>query len=98
LAANFRHGVSSLTQPDVLTCSIDHDDHLAEKAQCRNQILEANAKVDKVDQRRKQLEETLRLMQQQVDMMMEKHVANTSTSTNQVHPNYVEDFDEHHLP
>jgi len=40
----------------------------------------------------------MRLMQQQLAMMMEKHVADTSTSTSQVHPHYVEDFDDHPIP
>jgi len=46
-----------------------------------------------VGYRSAQLKDTMRLMKQQV--MMEKHVADTSTSTNQVHPNYAKDFDDH---
>jgi len=88
LTANSRHGASSLTHPLVLTCNIDHDYQLAEKAQLKQQILQVNAKANRVDQRSAQLKEKVRLMQQQVAMMMEKHVADTSTSTSQVHPNY----------
>jgi len=97
LATNFCHGASSLTQPSVLASSVDHDDQLAENAQLKQQILEANAKADKVDKRSAQLEDTVRLMQQQLAMMMKKHVADTSTSTSQVHPHYVENFDDHHV-
>jgi len=50
-----------------------------------------------VDQRSVQLEDTVRLMQQQLAMMMEKHDADTSTSTSQVHPHYAKDFDDHHV-
>jgi len=39
-----------------------------------------------VDQRSAQLEDKVRLMQQQVTMMMEKYVADTSASTSLVHP------------
>jgi len=50
------------------------------------------------DKRSAQLEDTVRLMQQQLAMMMEKYVADTSTSTSQVHPHYAENFDDHHVP
>jgi len=78
---HIRHGASSLIQPSVLASSIDHDDQLFENAQLKQQILEANAKANRVDKRSAQLEETVRLMQQELAMMMEKHVADTSTST-----------------
>jgi len=34
-------------------------------------------------------------MQQQLAMMMGRHVADTSTGTSQAHPHYAEDFDDH---
>jgi len=39
LAANFLRGASSLTQPSVLTSSIDHDYHLVENTQLKQQFL-----------------------------------------------------------
>ena len=98
MVANFHHGASSLTQPSVLASSIDHDDQLVENAQIKQQILEAKPKADRADKKSSKLEDIVRLMQQQLPMMMEKHVADTSTNTSQVHPYYARNFDDHHVP
>jgi len=40
------------------------------------------------------VEETLKLMQQQMAIMMEQNLRDTSTSMSQVHPDYANDADD----
>jgi len=86
LAANFRHGALSLTQPSVLASTIDRDEQFAQNSQLRHQILEATERANQANQRTAELKETVRLMQQQLAMMMERYVADTPIDTSEVHP------------
>ncbi|KAL9320212.1 hypothetical protein ACSQ67_012051 [Phaseolus vulgaris] len=55
-------------------------------SQLRHQILEATERANQANQRTAELKETVRLMQQQLAMMMERYVADTPIDTSEVHP------------
>ncbi|WVZ21389.1 hypothetical protein V8G54_008711 [Vigna mungo] len=81
LAANIRHGVSSLTQPSLLAAATDHIDHSAENEQLRQQVTQANITAREAMERCAKLEDTMQLLKQQMAMMMERQVGDRSTST-----------------
>ncbi|TKY68115.1 hypothetical protein E2542_SST04348 [Spatholobus suberectus] len=112
LASNIRPGVSFLTQECRFapTTSQAHQysvetEALRQQVQRANeQAAAANARVDEVtiglheaNQKYTQLEEKMRLMQDQLQMLFDRQSGGSSTGTSQVHPHYAEDLDDHHL-
>jgi len=88
LAANIRHGVSSLTQPSLLAAATnhidlsatDHIDYSAENEQLRRQVTQANITAREAMEKCAKLEDTMQLLKQQMAMMMERRVEDMSTS------------------
>jgi len=60
----------------------------------KNKLVRLIKKYDVIIQKYFQVEETLKLMQQQMAIMMEQNLRDTSTSMSQVHPDYANDADD----
>jgi len=89
LSTNIWHGVSSITQPNILPSSINY---MAENEQLCRKVVEANQIVNQTNQNVVMLMDRIHLLEQKL-AMMERHQPDTSTSTSQVHSHYAEQFD-----
>jgi len=94
LSANIRHGVSSITQPNILPSSIDY---ITENEQLRRKVMETNQIVNQINQNVAILMDRIQMLEQKL-ATMERHQPDTSTSTSQVHPYYAEQFDDQPVP
>jgi len=101
LSANIRHGVSSMTQPNILPSSIDY---ITENEQLRRKVMEANQVVNQSNQVANQTNQNVAMLMDKIQMLeqklatMERHQPDTSTGTSQVHPYYDEQFDDQPVP
>jgi len=60
--------------------------------------MKATQDIQQANERASYLEHTLKMMQDQLAMMIEQQRAFTSTSTSQVYLDYAHDFDDQPLP
>jgi len=79
LASNICHGVSSLSQPLFVTAATDYIDHYAENERLRQQVEQAQKTANVAMQKYAQVEDTLRLIRQEMVMMQDRNVRNTLT-------------------
>ena len=110
LAANYRQGVSFLTQPSSFA-SVDSFSFQAEREEITCEIIQSKEQARKVEEeanmaieqfvttntKLRQMEDDLRMVKEQLAAMMDRQRGDASTGTSQVHPDYEEDDDHHPL-
>ncbi|QCE11808.1 hypothetical protein DEO72_LG10g3045 [Vigna unguiculata] len=98
MAANIHHGVSSLTQPSTLACTIHPRPEQFETERLLEEVKQVTIRADENDKKYAMVQEELGLVKKQLAMMLEKQATNTSTGTSRVHPHYNEDLDDKLVP
>ena len=103
LATNVLQGASSLSPPCFLPphhiIILPENDRFHAKVQnLEEAAMKATQDAQRANKRASYLEHTLKMMQDQLAMMMEQQHASASTGTSQVHPNYAQNRDDQPLP
>jgi len=84
LGANIQPGVTSLTQPSL---SRTEDEHARHNERLEQELAETKRYCAMI-------QEEMKLIRQQLALVLEKQSTNSSTGTSQVHHHYDEDLDD----